>query len=182
MVKNMVDEQSLLHRAIQYDKKALVEVYDEFSPGIYRYAMRLLGNSDLAEDCVAETFSRFLHALQRHKGPQKYLKAYLYRIAHNWISDHYRREKKNISLEATKQIIDGDEERTDNLLIDEREMIRKALAQLTETQRQVLVLKYLEGWDNHEISLTLKKPVGSIKSLQHRALVRLRKLLQGIIE
>jgi RNA polymerase sigma-70 factor (ECF subfamily) len=54
----------------------LEEIYDQFSPGLYRYAMRLLGNEDLAEDCVSEVFSRFLTAIKRGNGPQQDLKAY----------------------------------------------------------------------------------------------------------
>jgi len=63
---------ALVHR---FDEQALAEVYDRYSPGIYRYAVRLLGDQDLAEECVAETFSRFLKALKQGKGPHKYLRA-----------------------------------------------------------------------------------------------------------
>jgi RNA polymerase sigma-70 factor (ECF subfamily) len=60
---------------------------------------------------------------------------------------------------------------------NDRKRIRAALALLTPDQRQVVSLKYLEGWDNEQIALTLRKPVGSVKSLQHRALGALRRAL-----
>jgi RNA polymerase sigma-70 factor (ECF subfamily) len=82
-------ETDLIQRARQYDRQALAQIYDLYSPGLYRYAMRLLGDQSLAEDCVSETFSRFLQALRGRKGPQNYLQAYLFRMAHNWIADQY---------------------------------------------------------------------------------------------
>ena len=87
----MTDDTELLQQAWRFEEQALAAIYDRFSPGLYRYAWRLLGDVHLAEECVAETFSRFLHALQGGRGPQEYLQAYLYRVAHNWITDYYRR-------------------------------------------------------------------------------------------
>src|SRR4030066_2150929 len=82
--------QAILERAKRFDAEALEEIFDTFSPGIYRYAYRLLGDTDLARECMAETFKRFLTVLRRDSGPDNYLQAYLYRIAHNWVTDFYR--------------------------------------------------------------------------------------------
>ena len=82
----------LLKGARNFDQQALGEIYDLYSGKLYAYSMRLLGSQDLAEECVAETFSRFLLALKNGGGPQEYLQAYLYRVAHNWITDTYRRQ------------------------------------------------------------------------------------------
>ena len=93
------EEQDLLQRAARLETKALTEIYDTYSPGMYRYAMRLLGDATLAEDCVAETFTRFLDALQKRRGPRDHLQAYLYRIAHNWVVDSYRQQKDDSALD-----------------------------------------------------------------------------------
>ena len=61
-------ESVLLQRAKQLDMQAIAEMYDRYSPGLFRYAYRLLGESTLAQDCVAETFSRLLGALQKGNG------------------------------------------------------------------------------------------------------------------
>ena len=81
-------EQAILERAKRFEAQALEEIFDTFSPGIYRYAFRLLGDADLARECMSETFSRFLQAVKREGGPDNYLQAYLYRITHNWFTDH----------------------------------------------------------------------------------------------
>lgn len=171
-------DQALLARAKGFEKEALSEIFDRFSPAIYRYAARLLGDSDLARECMAETFSRFLNALRRGVGPDDYLKAYLFRIAQNWVNDYYRRrpppqvplgpELLSDPAEEPHRVIDGEME---------AERVRAALACLTPEQRQVIVLKYLEDWQNEDIARTLQKPVGAIKSLQHRAIEALRRML-----
>jgi RNA polymerase sigma-70 factor (ECF subfamily) len=168
----------LLQRARQFDAQALAQIYDLHSPGLHRYAMRLLGDQVLAEDCVAETFSRFLQALQANRGPTDYLQAYLYRVAHNWVVDHYRREPPPADV-LTEELRDhqaGPEEEAGRRLRQER--LRTALKQLTPDQQQVIALKFLEGWENEAIARSLKKPVGAVKSLQHRALATLQRILQ----
>ena len=97
----MISEQELLTQAGQFDSRALAEIYDLYSPRLYRYAMRLLGDDCAAEDCVSETFSRFLKALQAGKGPRDYLQAYLFRTAHNLVVDHYRRHADHYQRNLT---------------------------------------------------------------------------------
>src|SRR4030042_4230499 len=83
-------EKVILEQAKRFDAQALEEIFDRYSPGIFRYAYRLLGDTEIARECMAETFSRFLTALKRESGPENYLQEYLYRIAHNWSTDYYR--------------------------------------------------------------------------------------------
>lgn len=175
---NSLSEQNLLNGAKTFDLSVLETIYDQYSPGIYRYAIRLLGDDCLAEDCVADTFSRFLKALHAGQGPQEHLQAYLYRIAHNWITDYYRRQAPPpVELEEDIQASEADlpENRADFHL--QQQQVRLALRSLSPDQRQVITLRFVEGWDNDEVAKTLEKPINAIKALQHRALITLRKLL-----
>ena len=168
----------LLEQARCFDQQALAKVYDTFSPGIYAYAMRLLGDAPTAEDCVSETFSRLLQALRVGKGPQEYLQAYLYRIAHNWITDYYRRSPAPpLSIDEAPAI--QSPERTEQAAIEaiQREQVRAALLRLTPEQRQVVMLKFVEGWENQAIASALQKPIGAVKALQHRAVEALKRIL-----
>jgi RNA polymerase sigma-70 factor (ECF subfamily) len=170
-------EPELLKLAQRMDSTALAQIYDAYSPDIYRYAMRLLGNVPQAEDCVAETFSRLLQALSSGKGPRDYLRAYLYRIAHNWITDQYRRERPTDELnESMRSDEDAPEETAEQSA--QRVRLLRAIQRLTPDQRQVIALKFWHEWDNEEIARTIGKPVGAIKSLQHRALATLERYLQ----
>ncbi len=172
------NQEKLLSQAKELDQQALAEIYDAFSTGLYGYALRLLGDPAIAEDCVAETFSRFLKALHAGKGPQKQLKAYLYRIAHNWIADFYRRSPQPcLSLEERPDLSHGFrvEEQVEHRILASQ--LRSALIQLTPDQRQVIMLVFMEGWRKAEVAAAIGKPVGAVKSLQHRALKSLRKKL-----
>lgn len=176
-------ENSLITRAKRFDHAALAEIYDSYSPGIYRYAMRLLGDPDLAKECMAETFSRFLNAIQRGVGPNIYLQAYLYRISHNWITDYYR-SKPTATLPMDQQHQFAPIEDPHQLVTNAMEIkqLRQALAELTPDQRQAVTLKYMEEWSNEDIARAMKKPIGAVKALQHRAIKTLRRLLDQQIE
>lgn len=154
---------------------ALAEIYDTYRPGLYRYAMRLLGDASLAEDCVSETFARFLKALHTRQGPRDHLQAYLYRIAHNWIVDLYRCNEQTLELSESLQCEEAAEEEAAKHM--RQTQARKAIRSLTPDQQKVITLKYLENWSNEEIARVLHKPVGAVKSLQHRALASLHRLL-----
>jgi RNA polymerase sigma-70 factor (ECF subfamily) len=174
----VASEHELLQRAHQFDRQALGEIYDVYSPGLYRYAMRWLGDKDLSEECVAETFSRFLRALHSGGGPSDHLQAYLYRVAHNWMTDRWRRQP--LPPVPLEEDLCADAEAEPSQAVAQRmeqERARAALARLTPGQRQVIMLKFLEGWENEEIARSLGKPVGAVKALQHRALESLRRIL-----
>ena len=167
----------LLKGARNFDQQVLGEIYDLYSGKLYAYAMRLLGSQDLAEECVAETFSRFLLALKNGGGPQEYLQAYLYRVAHNWITDTYRRQPPP-SLELKEELEAKDksvELRTEERIQQNR--LRRAMRMLTEDQRQVIALRFLEEMENEEVAAVMQKEVGAVKALQHRAVISLRRIL-----
>lgn len=175
---NTINEIALMKGAQAFDASTLAEIYDCYSPGIYTYAMRLLGDSALAEDCVSETFSRFLKTLRAGKGPQDHLQAYLYRIAHNWVTDIYRRDPP-LPFELTEEF------KADDLTVPEaqinrrmeQEKVRSALRSLTPDQRQVIILRFFEEWEIQAVAVAMQKPTGAIKALQHRGLEALRSLL-----
>jgi RNA polymerase sigma-70 factor (ECF subfamily) len=166
-----------LPEAYQLDERALTEIYQVLSPPLYRYAYRLLGNARDAEDIVAETFHRLLLALRHGNGPREHLSAYLYRIAHNLIIDRYRRNPRpEAELDEALEAADDDPaEAAAQRIVQAR--ARSALWKLTADQRQVILLKYFEGLSNEEVAAALDKPVGAIKSLQHRALDSMRRIL-----
>jgi RNA polymerase sigma-70 factor, ECF subfamily len=180
MNMKLSNEQELLRSAQAFDLDSLAAIYDLYSPGIYRYTLRLLGDDCLAEDCVAETFLRYLNALRAGQGPRDHLQAYLYRIAHNWITDFYRRQPPP-PLMLDESVPDGEytnpTQQVD--LRSEQAHLRLALRTLTADQRQVLMLRFVEDWGLGEVAEVLQKPVGAIKALQHRALAALRNKLKN---
>lgn len=177
-MEQITSDRELIDGARKMDPGILTQIYQSFSPGIFRYALRLLGSDDLAEDCVADTFSRFLKALNLGQGPADHLEAYLYRIAHNWITDYYRRQSP-LSAELNEVIPAAEHLQPEQQLTRrlEEQKVRLALRALTPEQRQVVMLRVYEEWSYEEISAALGKPQGTIRALLFRALQSLRRVI-----
>jgi RNA polymerase sigma-70 factor (ECF subfamily) len=160
------------------DRAGLAAIYDEHYPLIYRYIYRQVGDVELTRDLAAEVFHRLLRSVQKQKHPGQHLKAWLYRTAHNIVVDHYRRQQHRQHLPLDEELIDADD---DPAQTAERRAsaarVRAALHKLTPQQRQVIALKFLEGLSNQEVAAVLSKPIGAVKSLQHRALAALQQHL-----
>ena len=161
-----------------FNKQGLIDVYEQHSPGIYRYAIRLLGDKTVAEDCVSETFSRFLGVIRRGGGPKENVKAYLYRIAHNWITDYYRRQPlPELPLEVDEHVEPGSNPATLVSEAMERERVRVAILRLPPEQQQIIQLRLLENWSHEDVAQVLGKTADATRSMQYRALASLRRML-----
>jgi RNA polymerase sigma-70 factor (ECF subfamily) len=170
-----MEETRLLKGARSFDPDCLAEIYDRYSPEIHAYAWRLLGDNGLAEDCTAETFTRLLSALRNGGGPAEHLRAYLYRTAHNWVTDHYRRKPP---ADLQDDLPDGEPgPEVQAVASHRRRQMRAALLQLTPEQRQVILLRFFQELDPSETALAVGRPLGAVKALQHRALAALQKRL-----
>lgn len=174
------NDEELLALAKQFDQDALAEIYDRYSTALFRYAYRLVGSQQLAEDCVSETFTRLLKSLQAGRGPRKNIKGYLYRIAQNWVTDQFRRQNPANGLEEYVEILESDSGGVEESVIglETAQQLRQYLVRLKAEQRQVIALKHLEGMNNKEVAAIMDRNVGSVKALHSRALNNLRKFIR----
>jgi RNA polymerase sigma-70 factor (ECF subfamily) len=173
-------EERWLKGARRFEERILGEIYDELSPELFRYAYRLVGDSEQAEDLLSETFLRFLRALQVGGGPKDHLRAYLYRTIHNLVVDRHRRNKPEWN-ELLPEQISAEEVANPAVSVQQRldgQEVRALLWQLTHEQRQVILLKFFQGLSNAEIAAVLGKTKGSVKALQHRGLASLQRLIE----
>jgi RNA polymerase sigma-70 factor (ECF subfamily) len=169
------DETALIQRAKAYDSDALSTLYERYYQGIYRYVYYRVSDSGLAEDLTGDIFVKMLHGIASYSIQGVPFSAWLYRIARNRVIDHMRRqpEKADLSLEEGRvETIASGETTLENAL--QRDELLKAVQVLTDEQRQVIILKFIEDKDNATIASVLGKTEGAVKSLQHRALDTLR--------
>jgi RNA polymerase sigma-70 factor (ECF subfamily) len=161
----------------ELNRSALEQVYEQYSSDVFRYAYRQLNDSQLAEDCVADTFHRLLMAM--HAGTSfDNVRAYLYRIAHNWITDQYRRNPMQTT--SLEEELHSDPEGNPSNLVSQkmdRQRLRQALLRLSAEQRQVIELRFVENWSHQEIAEALGKSVDATRALQYRGLESLRQIL-----
>lgn len=174
------DEAALLEKAIACDPAALGELYDRHAARIYHYIYSHVGDAQLAEDMTSTVFVKMLDALQSSKGWQQSFLAWLYRIAHNLIVDHFRRSEPSKMVPLDERLAASFD---DPLMAVEKAMsasfMGSAVSQLTGEQQTVVVLKFFEGMSNLQVAKAMGKTEGAIKSLQFRALGTLRRILEA---
>ena len=177
-------DSQLLERARGYDAQALAEIYDLYAEAIYRYLYRYLGDANRAEDLTSEVFVKLLQVLNTSRAPHDNLPGWLYRVAHNQAMDWFRQQKKwdSRSLDDDAgghlEVTSGDESPLAALERGQsQQQLREAIRKLTEDQQRVILLRFAEGRKCAEVAELMGKSEGAIKTMQHRAVTRLRKLM-----
>ena len=167
----------LIKRAINGDCEAFGELYSVYLDRIYRYVFYRVKDKMAAEDITEEVFIKAWKALASCKGKEKTFSSWLYRIAHNQLIDSLRRKRRELPLqqEITNELFDRNQVEG---ALEQQEQL-EALAHLPKSQRQVIILKFIEGLDNREIGKIMSKSEGAIRILQMRALATLRERLIG---
>jgi RNA polymerase sigma-70 factor (ECF subfamily) len=177
--RHVTEERVLLERAKQYDEAALGELYDRYAPRIYAYIYRRVGDACLAEDLTSDAFVRVIRAIQSGRFWRTSFKAWLYRIAHNLVADHYRQQPPAAEVELDERLVAAEDDPAS--MVTERLShghLRAAIGRLTPDQQQVLVLRFGEGMKARDVADVMGKSVGAIEALQHRALAALRRVLR----
>jgi RNA polymerase sigma-70 factor (ECF subfamily) len=156
---------------------AIGELYDRHNESIFRYLWSRVYDDDWADDLTGEVFTRMVAKLPDYRVTGVPFRAWLYRIAHNLVVDHHRKEGNRVIL-PLQQAEDLREDGNNPVAIVERQLtlerVRDALVQLDPSQQQVVVLRFLLGLPLREVALILQKSVAAVKSLQYRGLVTLR--------
>jgi len=179
----MEDSSALLEAAKRLDKKALEQIFDIFSDAIYNYALRLCQDPVQADQIVGDTFSKFLEQLAAGKGPRKNLRSYLYQTAYHLFIDQFRDHQRMAPIEIVDFIASGDMDSIQTIVENRALMDAVMLAinnDLTNDQRHVIILRFLEGLSLKETAEIVGKNVDSVKVLQSRGIAKLRDLLLKI--
>lgn len=170
---------SLLEAAKYMDKKALVDIFDLYSSALYNYALRLCNDPLKADNIVGDVFAKFLDKLAAGKGPDHNLRSYLYQMTYHLIVDDSRFTRRQVPLE----IVEFSHEYATTVLGNlENKVLLNALLlsirnDLTEDQRHVIILRFLEGFSLRETAEIIGKNVQNIKIIQNRGIAKLRKIL-----
>lgn len=148
------------------------DLYERYLDAIYLYCARRVGTTQVAEDLTAGVFERALARIDTFRGNS--FRAWLFRIAHNAVTDHYRRRRQLVQWQPEMSGPDHDPTPEDYAIAAEhRSRIRQLLDLLTDDQRQVVELR-LSGLTGTEIAETLDRSPSAVKMLQYRALERMR--------
>jgi RNA polymerase sigma-70 factor (ECF subfamily) len=173
------DEAELVQRAIDHDPEAFGRLYDIHVDSVYRHVYYRVGNEQDAEDLTQQVFLKAWQAIDRYRRKASPFIAWLMTISHNLVVDFYRTRKDKAYLEA-EILADGPasnpEQAAETSL--EQQRLRRAILKLGSDEQQVVILRFVEGFEFAEIASVLNKKEGNVRVILHRALVKLRSILE----
>jgi RNA polymerase sigma-70 factor, ECF subfamily len=171
-------------RAIAGDGRAFDEIYRALSGPVYSYLTTQVRRREDAEDLTGQVFLEAMRGVRTFSGDSSAFRGWLFRIAHNRAVDLARRlsRRPEASLEEVELLPDlvATEDRA--LTSVAYAQVWRAVQALPEQQRRVIVLRLGAGLTAREIAEALGKRLGTVKALQHRALVTLAKTLKDLEE
>ena len=166
-------------RAAQRDRAAFGALYRRYLDRVYGYCFYLLGDHHDAEDVTERTFVAALAAIDRYRDEGATFRAWLFRIAHNQLANALRTRQRHrtTALDVVPEPMTHADPAGLLSLAEEARGLRRALEQLPDDRRQVVVLRFVDGLTAREIGAVLGRSQGAVRVLQHRALRQLADLI-----
>jgi RNA polymerase sigma-70 factor (ECF subfamily) len=173
--KNEIPE--IVNGAKKGDKNSKEKIFKYIYPKLYRFIYYRTNNETEAEDLTGDVMLKIAKALPRQRGN---FNGWIYRIARNTVIDFYRKKsvrKGKMSVqEMPGELPDDSKDFTEQILNEDA--LKKAMKILTERQKEVILLKFIEGYKNGEIAKIIGASEGAVKLLQFRALKKMREYFE----
>ncbi len=178
MTNETIDNQ-LMFRVKEGNLDQMALLFDRHHRSLYGFFYHHTGMKDASEDLVQTVFMNMIRSRATFTGTYKF-ETWMYTIARNALKDYYRKNKKTASWVGTEQAENTIRESTtaDSKLHQKEEelILRKALAKLNETDRELIILSRYREMKYQEIAELLKLSEGAIKVRIHRAIKQLREI------
>ncbi len=173
------DERAIVDAARAGDEAALAELYSLYFPRVYRYILARMGNSYDAEDLTEEVFLRVLDAIERFEWRAAPFSAWLFRIAHNAVISHRRKQGARGRSAPLSDALPVDSQGPEEMVANRLALneIMKAAETLPDAQRRVISLRFAAGLTVAETARAMDKGEGNVKVIQHKAIAKLREML-----
>jgi RNA polymerase sigma-70 factor, ECF subfamily len=171
--------EDLVRRIRANEPNAFDELYSRYSPRVFGYLyQRLNGNHEEAEDLTAEVFAKVYEKIDGYQVQGAPLSSWLFRIAHNRLIDSVRRRRgQTVGLDVAPEVPAGPMFQGVDQAVA-MDQIKAGLARLTPEQRQVIVLRFLEGKSLAETAAEVGRNEDAVKKLQSRGLASLRRQIE----
>jgi len=176
-----IKDELLLQRASEGDQAAFRELYERHRLPVFRFAYRLLGSIETAEDVTHDCFLSLIRRPDSFDPERASLRTYLFAAARNLAMKHFRRLGREGSLDelAEGQVASSKQEPLRRVLREElANQVRDAVLALPPLQREAVVLFEYEDLSLSEIAAITQSDVGAVKARLHRAREGLRRMLR----
>ncbi|MDZ7343246.1 MAG: sigma-70 family RNA polymerase sigma factor [candidate division KSB1 bacterium] len=164
---------------------ALAALYDRYATVLYSLALKILSESEPAQDVVQETFLTVWRKAALYKENRGSVSTWLIVLCRNLAIDQYRSKmrlaSRQIELEAASQNLLALEANPADAAAaaEDGRQLREALRQLSTEQRQMIEMAYFHGMSQSEIAAATQTPLGTVKTRTRQALLKLRDALLG---
>ena len=173
-------DELLLEKAGDGDQAAFLELYDRYREPIFRFAYRLLGSVEIAEDVTHDCFLSLIRKPENYRPERASLKTYLYAAARNLALKHFRDQGRETGMdEVSEEPREASSRGPLRRLLDEElaTLVREAIFSLPQLQREALILFEYEGLSLSEVAEIAGTDVGAVKARLYRAREGLRRIL-----
>lgn len=182
MKPDRIDDRELIERLQRRDQQAMTALYDKYGRLVYSIIFRIVRDAGVAEDLAQETFFRIWNRVATFDAEKGALEPWVLTVARNRAIDYIRvksvgRATDVLGIEALENPRLFTRATATLESVEARRSVRKALDQLSDSQREVIDLAYFEGLTQTELSERLAKPLGTIKSTVRSALKALRQAM-----
>jgi RNA polymerase sigma-70 factor, ECF subfamily len=173
-------ENALALIAGQRDREAFASLFDAFAPRIKSFMMRKGASAEQAEDLVQETMIAVWSKAGLYVRERGSVSTWIFTIARNLRIDRLRRERSSMFTDLDDFDAPSEDASAEESLgrFQEDGLVSRALSQIPEEQRQLLILSYVDDLPQSEIAKKLQIPLGTVKSRMRLAYRRLQKLLE----
>ena len=175
-------EEKLIQRAIKGGASAFGSLYDYYQPKIYRFVLIKVGRREEAEDLTHEVFKSAWLNIESYKNMGFPFSSWLYKIARNQVTDHYRSAKGEVSIDKIdpEYFVAPASIQLDLAGKMEIEKVRNAIEELKPEYQDILIMRFIEDVSVKEAAAALDKSEGAVKVLQHRAIKELKNILGDV--
>ena len=173
-----LEDETLVDRATRGDREAFGELYERYVTSVFRHVFHMVNDVDVAQDLTEQTFLRALEAIHRYERRGVPFLAWLLRIGRNLYLNGQRVQRNNSSIRKNWDggVVSSPESSCEAKLSAEE--VRRAVRALNGDQRQVIVLRFMDGLSYTDVARVLGKSVGAVRVAQYRALRALRRRLE----
>jgi RNA polymerase sigma-70 factor (ECF subfamily) len=169
-------ESELIQRLHLGDRQAFADLYEHHKAAIYRYCLRMLTDSDAAEDATQETFLKMFAGVSRLQNVESFL-PWLFSIARNEVMMHFRRNRRN-GIQSDEEVWDKQTPYEITVAAEITEIVQRLLQNLKSEYREVIILREYEQLSYTHIAEITGDTESSVKSRLFKARKALTKRLK----
>jgi RNA polymerase sigma-70 factor (ECF subfamily) len=176
-----MDETEIVNRCKKGDMKAFSHIYSSYAKRIYDYIYYKTFHRETAEDITSHTFMKALENITGFDPGQGNISSWLYAIARNAVTDHYRKAKKSVNIDDIWDLAGNDDPEVDAINQEAFDTIQDFLKSLTPDKRSIIIMRVWQDMSYKEISRIMGKTEAQCKMTFYRAIEKMKQQIPAQI-